>query len=84
MSHPTTVSAHPVLRAGALDFRAEGLVSDVEDAVTRRRRAIPPLADELADNTPAAHSGAPVVDACELFPTRPRRNPTLCVPRRHL
>lgn len=48
---------------GALDFRAEGLVSDVEDAVTRRRRAIPPLADELADNTPAAHSGAPVVDA---------------------
>ncbi|CAN1570844.1 hypothetical protein MCEMIE22_03209 [Mycobacteriaceae bacterium] len=38
--------------AGALDFRAEGLISDVEDAVTRRRRAIPPLADELADDTP--------------------------------
>ncbi len=26
---------------GALDFCAEGLISDVEDAVTRRRRAIP-------------------------------------------
>ena len=37
---------------GALDFLAEGLISDVEDAVTRRRRAIPPLADELADDTP--------------------------------
>ena len=42
--------------AGTLDFRAEGLISDVEDAVTRRRRAIPPLADELADDTPTPPS----------------------------
>ena len=42
--------------AGTLDFRAEGLISDVEDAVTRRRRAIPPRADELADDTPTPPS----------------------------
>jgi hypothetical protein len=47
---------------GALDFRAEGLISDVEDAVTRRRRAIPPLADELADDPPMTPPDTPSDD----------------------
>jgi len=71
--------------AGTLDFRAEGLISDVEDAVTRRRRAIPPLADELADDTPTPPSDDPADDRDDepiLDPTPRRIDPPAVPPPR--
>ena len=64
--------------AGALDFRAEGLISDVEDAVTRRRRAIPPLADELADDPAMTPPDTPSDDGVaepNPHPRAPRADP---------
>ena len=70
---------------GALDFLAKGLISDAEDAVTRRRRAIPPLADELADDddpmTPSDDRTSDTDDEPVPDPTPPRLDPPPPAPR---